>query len=161
MSVTIICSWCNNEFIAKRPTAKFCCDSHKSLANRERRRLEEIEDERIEQENAFYEWQQKLEEEEKQRKDKAAAEQAALKLIQDEESKQRAEKQRIEKEHKRIIAEKRRKAENEKFAQKAEIKLKLYALGGLALYGLADKILSDAFRDKDKNKHGPGNVKSD
>jgi hypothetical protein len=44
---------------------------------------------------------------------------------------------------------------------KVDAILKLYALGGLALYGLADKILSDAFRDKNQNKHEPDNVKSD
>lgn len=158
---SIECEHCGNEFAAERSSAKYCSDSCKTLAYRHRLRLRDEEDERIEQENAVYEWQQKLKEEEKQRKEKASAEQAARKLIQDEESKQRAEKKRIENEHKRIIAEKRRKAENEKIAQKAEIKLKLYALGGLALYGLADKILSDAFRDKNQNKHEPDNVKSD
>ena len=158
---SIECKHCGNDFTAERSSAKYCSDSCKTLAYRHRVKLRDEDDERIEQENAIYEWQQKLNEEEKQRKDKAAAKQVAQKLIQDEESQKRAEKQRIENEHKRMIAQERRKAENEKFVQKAEIKLKLYALGGLALYGLADKILNDAFRDKDKNKHGPGNVKSD
>ena len=156
---SIECEHCGNDFTAERSSAKYCSDSCKTLAYRHRVRLRDEDDERIEQENAIYEWPLKLKAEEKQGKDKIAAEQATQKLIQDEESKKRAEIQRIENEHKRIIAQERRKAENEKFAQKAEIKLKLYALGGLALYGLADKILSEAFRDK--NKHEPGNVKSD
>lgn len=159
MSIYIDCSWCGVEFLATKSTAKYCCDSHKTLANRERRRLEEIEDERIERDKAIFEWQKKIIAEEKQRKDKVAAEQAAQKLIQDEKSKNRAEKQRIEKENQRIAAEKRRKAENKRIVQKAETKLKLYALGGLALFGLADMILSDAFRDKNQNNHD--DVKSD
>jgi hypothetical protein len=42
MSIISTCEYCGVEFIAERSTAKFCCDSHKTLACRDRKHQQEV-----------------------------------------------------------------------------------------------------------------------
>lgn len=81
--ITRNCNHCGYEYTAEQTTSKYCSDSCKTLANRQRRKNEEIA-ERQQQEQAMQEEEKRQAEElDRQRKEKIEAEQAETKKIEE------------------------------------------------------------------------------
>jgi len=136
------CEYCGDEFEAIRDSAKYCSDSHRSLANRQRRRNEEIEYERECQQEEYDEMCRISDEEQLKREEQAIAQQAEQKLIKEAEHKIREEQRRIDEQQRRIKQDEKREKESKIILQKAEINLKLKVLGGVALFGIIGNFLN-------------------
>jgi len=147
------CEYCGDEFEAIRDNAKYCCDSHRSLANRKRRRNEELEYERERQQEEYDDMCRIRDEEQRKREEQALAQQAEQNLIKEAERKTCDEQHRKDDEQRRIKQNEKRKKESEKRLQKAEMNFKLKVLGGVALFGIVNHFFNsreDLHKDEKK-----------
>ena len=138
----IECQYCGSEFEAERSSAKYCSDSHKTLANRERRHLEAIEYERQLQQAELDETISRIEENRKRIDKQAAAELSERIRVADEERKQYKEQQTIKDENRRQDVNDRRRVECERSAERADLKLKLTGIGIISAFGLMNFFLN-------------------
>lgn len=129
--IQIHCEYCGKSFFAERNSARYCCDSHKTLASRERKNLEVCELKMRQRQIASDAWERRLENERKEAEAKAANEAADRKRKEDEERK-------IYKERKQNREFRKRMRENEAQAKKADLQLKLLGLGLCVAYGIAN-----------------------
>lgn len=147
------CKYCGDEFEAIRDSAKYCCDSHRSLANRQRRRDEEIEYERECQQEEYDEFCRIRDEEQRKKEEQALAQLAERNLIKEAERKTREEQRRNEEQVRRTKQEEKRKKENEIRLKKAETNFKLKVFAGAALFGIVNHFINsteDLHKDEKK-----------
>lgn len=136
--IRLECEYCGSEFEAERSSAKYCCDSHKTLASRERKHDEEVEYERQLQQAELNERRSRIEENLKRQEKQAAAELAERRQIAANEQKAYKEQQTKKAELRRQKEKDRRRVEEKKRNEKADLDFKLIGLGVISVLGLAN-----------------------
>ena len=143
MSLTKYCEYCQNEFEALRDSAKYCCDSCKTLACRQRRVDEQEQYEQEEIRSAALQIErEKLElieaEMERQLQLKKQAQEFQNQVLLERQHKEEIE--RLEKYEKDKV---RRQIEHEKRMKKADNSAKLTGLAALGFIALVSKIFEE------------------
>jgi len=131
------CLYCGAEFDAERSTAKYCCDSHKTLAYRQRREQEEFEESERCRQAAFEKYQLQLFEERKIKANQEEAERAEQHRKLEAERLASYETRRKEDQERRKNKHKKLQKLNTEQSQSSMLKINLAVFAGLAVLSLA------------------------
>jgi hypothetical protein len=143
MSLTKDCEYCGNEFTAQRETAKYCCDSCKTLACRQRRVDEQVQAEAEETQNAILQNERaRLElieaEMERQLQLKKQAQEFQNQVLLERQHQEEIE--RLKKNEKDKV---KRQIEHQKRMKKADNSAKLKGLVALGFIALVSKLVEE------------------
>ena len=143
MSLTKDCEYCGNEFTAQRETAKYCCDSCKTLACRQRRVDEQVQAEAEETQNAILQNERaRLElieaEMERQLQLKKQAQEFQNQVLLERQNQEEIE--RLKKNEKDKV---KRQIEHQKRMKKADNSAKLKGLVALGFIALVSKLVEE------------------
>lgn len=139
---SIECEYCGVYFAAERTSARYCCNSHKTMANLQRRENEKVVLRRKIEQDKWLEWSRQQTEASRKRQEQFEAEQDERKRLHAEENRKSDEKMAADAAIKHKAAAEKRKKDHEKALIKMDEDLKIKGFYILLLLGAANLILN-------------------